>query len=529
MWILFNNRGGNKPGMGGNNFAKVRKGFLILGKIKIFLMKLNYIFLLYLCIVQTVNSFGQDTQKAGTGVDVAITSIEDGSIGFDSWFLDKTMRLDYYHSGTSREEHFAIDQVVTDGPWGGSRTQLADELELGLYFFEIHDNITGRMLFSRGFASIFGEWQTIPEAEKQWGTFHESLRFPWPKNPFTLSVKKRDGENRFQVIWTTPIDPASRLVNLSAPAKKYKVDVICENGAASNKVDLVILGDGYSQAEMEKFRKDAKRLTDVLMGTEPFKSRAKDFNIRAVETPAESSGVCKPHPGVFKRTPLSVHYGSFGSERYALTYDNKTVRDVASMVPYDFMVILVNERTYGGGGIYNLYTTVSADNKFADYIMVHELGHHMAALADEYYTSSVSYEIPPVTVEPWETNVTALLDPGNLKWKGLVEPGTPVPTPWNKEAFDKAGYEIQKQRDSLRAAKVPENVMEDLFMRQKKQEDGFFADEKYKDKVGAFEGANYTATGQYRSQLDCIMYTRHMNFCRVCRHGLEEVFNQYVK
>lgn len=492
-------------------------------------MKLKLLLALTACITLTASSFSQNESRIKTTPDGSMTAVDNGTILFDTWFSDRTMRLDYFHTGTSKEEHFSVDQVVSDGPWGGSRTVLADNLELGLYFFEVQDVASGKILYSRGFASVFGEWQTTPDADLQWGTFNESLRFPWPKNPFRIILKKRDGQNRFQEIWATTIDPASRLVNNSPPAKKYKVDVIYENGPASNKVDLVILGDGYTAAEMQKFRSDAKRLTDVLLSREPFKSRAKDFNVRAVETPAESSGVCKPHPGVFKRTPLSVHYGSFDSERYALTYDNRTVRDVASMVPYDFLVILVNERTYGGGGIYNLYTTVSADNKFADYIMVHELGHHMAALADEYYTSSVSYETPSITVEPWETNVTALLNPANLKWKALVEPGTPVPTPWDKEKFDQAGYEIQKERTRLRAEKVPENVMEELFIRQKKQEDEFFTAEKYKDKVGAFEGANYTAKGQYRSQLDCIMYTRHMTFCKVCRHGLEQVFNQYVK
>jgi hypothetical protein len=323
------------------------------------------------------------------------------------------------------------------------------------------------------------------------------------------------------------IDPAYRQVNQADLKPVHKVDVLLDNGPAAEKVDLVILGDGYSGSEMEKFRKDAKRLTDVLLNHEPFKSRIKDFNIRAVETPGEESGVFKPHPGVFKRTPLSVQYGSFDSERYALSCDNRTIRDVASEVPYDFMVILINERTYGGGGIYNLYTTVSVDNKFADYIMVHELGHHLAGLADEYYTSSVSYEVPGTQVEPWEVNITALKDKENLKWKELVEPGTPLPTPWNKDVFDRFGYKIQKERDSLRAAKVPEYVMEDLFMRQYKQEDKFFVLEKFKDKIGAFEGAGYMQYGLYRSQLDCIMYTRHMRFCSVCKKGLEDVIDMY--
>jgi hypothetical protein len=193
------------------------------------------------------------------------------------------------------------------------------------------------------------------------------------------------------------------------------------------------------------------------------------------------------------------------------------------------MVILVNERTYGGGGIYNLYTTVSADNKFAEYIMIHEMGHHMAALADEYYTSSVSYEVAPVTVEPWEANITALFDKSNLKWKDLVAEGTPVPTPWNKEEFDKAGYAIQKERDSLRKAMVTENVMEDLFTRQMNQENEYFSKEKYRDQVGAFEGAGYLAKGLYRPQIDCIMYTRHLVFCKVCSRTIENVIDQYVR
>lgn len=253
------------------------------------------------------------------------------------------------------------------------------------------------------------------------------------------------------------------------------------------------------------------------------------MNIRAIETPSDVSGVNKPHPGIFRRTPLSVHYGSFDSERYALSYDNATVRNIASGVPYDFMVILVNERTYGGGGIYNLYTTVSADNKFADYIMVHELGHHMGALADEYYTSAVSYEAPDIKIEPWETNITAMFDKNNLKWKDMVEPGTPLPTPWNKEAFDKFGYRIQQQRDSIRKVKAPETIMEDLFLRQMKQEDMYFSTEKFRDKVGAFEGAGYVQYGLFRPQLDCIMYTRHIRFCKVCSQTLEKVMDEYCK
>jgi IgA peptidase M64/peptidase M64-like protein len=470
-----------------------------------------------------------DSQSADNALSL-LSDIEvndDGDVVYNKYFFDKTMRLDYFHSGTAIEEHFSIDRIVSDGIWSGSKNILIDDLKLGLYFFEIIDKESKTLLYSRGFASIFGEWQSIPEAIEKWGTFHESIRFPWPLKPVTVILKKRDDLNQFSTIWTTVVDPEDRIVNPVDLVHSVKVDIILNNGPADKIVDLVILGDGYSKNEMEKFKDDATRLSGNLMNAEPFKSRKNDFNIRAIETPAESSGVSKPHPGVFNRTPLTAHYSSFDSERYVLTYDNRTIRDIASVVPYDLMVILVNEKTYGGGGIYNLYTTVAADNKFSEYIMIHEMGHHMAALADEYYTSSVSYEMPEITVEPWETNITALFDSNNLKWRDLIETGTPLPTPWNKTDFDMFGYSIQKERDSLRAEKVNESIMEELFIRQLKRENEYFAKEKFKDKVGAFEGGGYMEKGLYRPQVDCIMFTRHMVFCKVCRRSIENVIDQY--
>lgn len=484
----------------------------------------------FLIIALLLPSCQPNRQKAENSQQLPtpeIIAVNNGDVQFDSFFLNKTMRIDYFHTGNDSVEMFALDNILSDGVWGGSKEILIDKLELGPYFFEVIDKDSKVLLYSRGFSSIFSEWQTIPEAEERWGTFNESIRFPWPKKPVTAIIKKRDAENKFRQIWTTDIDPSSRQVNPSDRINTNKVNIIAENGPAQEKLDIVILGDGYTSGEMEKFRSDARRLSGVLLGAEPFNSRSKDINIRSVETPAEQSGVNRPHHGVFKRTPLSVSYSAFDSERYALAYDNKTIRDVASAVPYEFMVILINERTYGGGGIYNLYTTVAADNLYSDYIMIHEMGHHMAGLADEYYTSSVSYEMPEITIEPWETNVTALPDKDNLKWKDLVAEGTPVPTPWNKEEFDAFGYSIQRERDSIRKNLLPETVMEALFVRQENAENEFFAREQYKGAVGAFEGANYCQKGMYRSQLDCIMYTRHKVFCEVCRRSIEKVIDQY--
>lgn len=492
-------------------------------------MKLSAILLLSVVLVISCKPSQEKDKSAMNQKDTSIVVINNGNVDFDSNFDEKTMRLDFFHTGNSESEHFAVDRVLSDGIWAGSKKVLIDELELGPYFYEVLDKETKVLLYSRGFANIFGEWQTTPEAEIKTGTFHESLRFPWPKKPVSVIVKKRDAENKFQQIWSLDIDPFSRSVNKSDKINNHKINLVRESGPARENLDLVILGDGYTASEMNKFLQDAKRLSDVLLNTEPFKSRANDINIRAIETPSMESGINKPHHGVFKRTPLSASYSSFDSERYVLSYDNRTIRDVASAVPYEFTIILVNERTYGGGGIYNLFTTVSSDNKFADYIMVHELGHGLAALADEYYTSAVAYEIPEIKQEPWETNVTALFDKEHIKWKNLIDEETPIPTPWNKEEFDKFGYQIQKERDSIRANHLPEEVMEALFVKQLNAENDYFSKEKFKDKVGAFEGANYNAKGMYRSQIDCIMYTRHMAFCKVCQQSINQVIDQYSK
>jgi hypothetical protein len=447
---------------------------------------------------------------------------------FDQYFTSRTMRFDYFHSGTATEEHFAVDRVLNDGSWAGSRTRLRDDLNRGLYFFRITDTLSGTLLYSRGFSSIFGEWQSTGEPD--WASFHESLRFPWPKIPVRLTIEKRDSRNEFARIWSTVIDPGARIVNPAPLTAAHPSFSLLENGDPSVHVDVVILGDGYTQEEMGKFRSDAASLTDELFSVEPFRSRKSDFNVRAIETPSPSTGVNKPHPGVFNRTPLSVSYGIFDSERYALTLDNRTVRDVASEVSYDYMFILINERTYGGGGIYNLYSTVAADNKFSRYIFVHEFGHSFAALADEYYTSDVSYQAPGVLIEPWEPNVTTHADASSLKWKDLVKPGTPLPTPWTKTEYDTFSFGIQKERRALRAANVPETEMEALFEREKESSLRMFASNPNRDATGAFEGGNYMQYGIYRSALDCIMFTRNRQaFCPACTRAISQVIDLYSR
>jgi hypothetical protein len=452
--------------------------------------------------------------------------------GYHRAFTGETMRLDYFHTAGPRAgETFALDQVVNDGPWAASLTQLVDGSNLGQYLFEVRDQ-TGAVLYSRGFGSIFGEWETTAEAKTAHRTFHESLRFPWPRQPVKVTVHKRQKDNRFGPVWTVDVDPASRFVN-RAPLRAHagRVVPIIDNGPPTQKVDLLVISEGYTATEMPKFQADAKRMLDALFAEEPFKSRRGDFNVRALELPSAESGVNRPNAGVFKRTPLGTQYNIFDSERYMLTLDNRALRDAASAAPYEFIEILANEKTYGGGGVFNDHATASVDSAFSHYVFVHEFGHHFAALGDEYDTSDVAYETGASDrPEPWEPNITALKDPAQLKWKDLVTPGTPLPTPWNKQDFEKHSAGIQERRREIRQRKAPEEEMDALFREQQNFEEKFLAAMKHGQAVGAFEGAGYEAKGLYRPQADCIMFTRDpVGFCQVCRRAISRVIDMYSR
>ena len=198
------------------------------------------------------------------------------------------------------------------------------------------------------------------------------------------------------------------------------------------------MGDGYTARDMKKFEADARRLADYLFTVSPFKERADDFNVWALAVPTEKSGISRPSTGVHHASALGTRYDIFGSERYVLTLDNRALRDIAQHAPYEFIEILVNNETYGGGGIFGQFSTAAAGNDWANYLFVHEFGHHFAGLADEYYTSPVAYQSSGARMEPWEPNVTALRDPAKLKWKKHVKAGTPLPTPWPKAEYEEA-------------------------------------------------------------------------------------------
>jgi IgA Peptidase M64/Peptidase M64 N-terminus len=437
----------------------------------------------------------------------------------------RTLRVDYVHSGKAGDERFALDGVALEGPWPGPPDRLLDQSGLGKYRFEVKGE-DGRVLFSRAFASIYGEWEGTAEAKTVPRAFHESVRFPAPASPVRVVISGRADGGLFKELWAVPVDPASPLADRAPSPAAGRVWAVVENGPPADKVDLLLLGDGYTPADLDKWHRDARRMAELLFAVPPFKEHRADFNVWAIDMPSTLTGVSRPSDGVYRHTPIGATYDAFGSERYVLTFDNKKMREIAAAAPYEFVEIVVNDRKYGGGGIHNLYATVAADSAWAPYLFVHEFGHHFAGLADEYYTSPTSYEPSVGRPEPWEPNATADAKAG--KWRDLITQGIALPTPWPKAEFEAAQRDFQARRRAIRAEKRPEEEMDALFREERDWTTRLLA--PFAGKVGAFEGALYEATGYHRPQADCIMFTRdEVGFCAVCRRAIERVIAMYAR
>jgi hypothetical protein len=449
---------------------------------------------------------------------------------FTDTFSDTTLRVDYFHTGTKGVESFGLDRLSLEGAWPGSLVNLVDTLNLGEYAVRIYDRASSALVFSRGFSSMFNEWQSTDEAIAGiQRTFSETVRMPLPRRPVQFTICRRDRRMDYREIFSAVIDPADpTAVHREKRAAAFASGTLMDNGDPHRKVDIVVVGDGYAAGDIEKFRKDAKHFNDAMFSTEPFKSRKGEFSVRTVEVVSAESGIDRPDKNVWKDTPLGTMYNTFGSARYVLTTENRALRDIIGGVPYDFVIILVNDDRYGGGGIYNLYTTcfAKADKPGMewqmDYVYVHEFGHAFGGLGDEYYSSQVSYnEFYPKGVEPWEPNLTALLDPARLKWKDLVADGTPLPTPWEKAKYDSLG----KERGKLdRLAADYYEKREPLY----KAEMAILKDHPLAGKVGAFEGAGYVSEGIYRPSIDCRMFSLSLtDFDPVCARAIGRVIDFY--
>lgn len=466
-----------------------------------------------------------------------------GQSGFDRYFVDGTMRIDYTHTGDAKSESVELDQVYRYDTWAGSAVNLIDALNYGAYYHKIYDKASGELVYSRGFDSYFKEYQvSTPAIEGEVRQFHESAIVPFPKGTVDFVLEKRDPSGTMKEVFRTEIDPKAAQ---SAPKDPgVKVFASLESGDPKTRADIAIIGEGYTAEETPKFRDDLFRFTEIFFRAEPCKSNKDKFNVFGVLKPSEDSGIDEPRAGIDKNTAVGATFNSMGSERYVLTEKNKSLRDIAGHVPYDALYIMVNHSRYGGGGIYNFYCVYTSDNIHSAYLMVHEFGHSFFGLADEYYTSSTAYnDFYPQGYEPAEPNITALKDPNNVKWKRLLTDGTEVPTPWAKAAFDNVDFLWQQKRTemndriaALQKSGAPKEEVEkakaeydEKSLERDKKVQEYLEGSPFAGKVGAFEGAGYLSTGMYRPSINCIMFTRTDYFCPVCQEAMRTVIDSYSR
>lgn len=403
---------------------------------------------------------------------------------FNEYFENKTMRVDYQHAGNYTEDHFYFTEMIEEPFWGGPVRQLIEPFEYGKFRFEIQDSASGNIIYARNYSTLFSEWQTTEEAKHLMKSFPEGVVLPYPKNKFSLIFYSRDKQNTLHEKTRFTLDPKSYFVKKDRRLVFPKFEVQY-SGPSDSKVDIVIIPEGYTVSEMDQFRKDCSKFTEYLFRSSPYTENREKFNIWGIEAPSRESGTDIPGKGVYVSTLANTSFYTFDIERYCMTTDYASVRDLAANAPYDQIYVLVNTNKYGGGAIYNFYSICVNDNLNEEYIFVHEFGHGFASLADEYFESSTAYQdFYPTGVEPTDPNITTLVN-FEKKWKNLIDEKTPIPTPATSE---------------------------------------------YKKTVGVFEGGGYVAKGVYRPMQDCQMKSITINnFCPVCKAAIVKMIQFYTE
>lgn len=397
-------------------------------------------------------------------------------VRFSDYFLEETMRFDYYHSGDSRSEEYFFDALKAEPYWAGSHVSLLDTTGYGNQFFRIVDRASEREIYSRGFCTLFNEWQSTAEADSVRRSYPESVVFPYPRRPCRIEIFGRNAGGHFEKRFSQNIDPASCFVAQFTP--RYETFEVAYNGNPAHRVDIVLLPEGYGAGERAKFESACREFAREFFSYSPFREYASRFNIRAVWAPSADSGVTIPGERVWRNTACGASFYTFGSERYQMVDDFQRLRDIAAHVPYDYIYVLSNTQKYGGGGIFNFYGISAAHHPTrTGKIYVHEFGHLLLGLGDEYVGTTSYDDMYARDVEPWEANLTTLVGFEDKFWKAMVPAGTPVPTPDTPE---------------------------------------------YEGVVGVFEGGGYAAKGVYRPWRNCLMNNLHRTdeFCPVCTKAI---------
>ncbi len=400
---------------------------------------------------------------------------------FNQNFTNKSLRIDYYRYGNFENEKIKLVDNRYFDKWVGSQTNLIDTFYYGLNYVFVYDSLSNKLIYSRGYSCLFEEWKTTKEAKETTKEFEESVIVPFPKKSIKIEFKSRNKKGEFELLYQHYLDPKKVKIQNN---KRYEVQKIHQGGEAPKCYDIVIIPDGYTKSDSLKLKSDFQKFADIILKCKPYSNLKHKININGIFCFSEESGITDPNQKEFKNTILKTSFNTIESDRYLMTTHFWQLQNIAESSPYDGILIICNTNKYGGGGIFNYYATTSSDNINSNFICVHEMGHSLAGLADEYYTSEVSVEdFYPTQIEPWEPNITTFID-FDRKWKKDLPQNTKIPT---------------------------------------------LVDEK-NDIIGVYEGAGYQAKGIYRPALHCTMKeVRYNNFCPVCQNAIEKMINFYSK
>ena len=404
---------------------------------------------------------------------------------FDQYFTEASLRVDYVLTGNRETTTFSLKELIREPYWSGSKTNLIDNLEFGNYIVRVFEAGTDHLLFSKGYQNLYGEWVITPEALKLTKSFEESVIVPFPKVKVDIALYRKTWEGELKEGMRLTVNPDDYFIRDYDKLGLPVYDAWIGNKDITKAVDIVILPEGYTQAEMGKFVKDCDFFVKSLFSYAPYDRYRESFNVRGLMVASEESGCTMPGDHIYKNTAMRFSFWTFDSERYCMSTDNRDIRDLAGQVPYDQIYVLVNTDKYGGGGIYNFYCSSASSNSFSGDVIIHEFGHGFAGLADEYYNDETGYDhMYNLEVEPWEPNITTMVDFSN-KWGDMLNKKTPVPTP---------------------------------------------REQKYEQTIGLFEGGGYEPKGMYSPHMDCLMKTfKGHEFCPVCQRAIERMILYYSK
>ena len=400
---------------------------------------------------------------------------------FDTNFNDATLRIDYTLLGNASEQHVALRDMSSTDNWWGRRVNLDNVPLAGNGDLTLYDAETREVLYKTSFSSLFQEWITTEEAKSITKSFEFTLLVPMPKRATIAEMVLRDNTGKESKLSHT-IDPKDVLIRNRNNQKAVPHCYTHQGGDSKECIDVVILAEGYRIDEMETFMEDAMITTSEILSYEPFKSHKEKFNFIAVYSASTDTNVSVPQEEAWRDTAVGSNFMTFYMPRYLTSGEVYKMYDLATNIPCEHFIILANTDTYGGGGIFNSYTLTTAHHPSFRPVVVHEFGHSFGGLGDEYFyeNGDSNDEIHSLSHEPWEPNITTLVD-FESKWADMVEPGIEIPS--------KVTAERSKNYT-----------------------------------VGVYEGGGYRSKGIYRPTDVCRMRDNVAErFCPVCERALERV------